>query len=108
MGLKSLGRQVSDLEKDFAEMTQLAGDVIATIDVNYQSGILLVNSDNAQASNARMKELIAGWKAQGWALGSTRMLFETLQPMARKTAMFQHEINGMGIVQAELLVRQPE
>jgi len=28
------------------------------------------------------EQLIVGWKAQGWALGSTRMLFETLQPMA--------------------------
>jgi len=28
------------------------------------------------------EQLLVGWKAQGWALGSTRMLFETLQPMA--------------------------
>ena len=28
------------------------------------------------------EQLIVGWKAQGWALGSTRALFETLQPMA--------------------------
>ncbi len=31
---------------------------------------------------AAFEQLIVGWKAQGWALGSTRMLFETLQPMA--------------------------
>ena len=29
-----------------------------------------------------LEQLIAGWKIQGWELGSTRRLFETLQPMA--------------------------
>ena len=28
------------------------------------------------------EQLLAGWRAQGWSLGSTRALFETLQPMA--------------------------
>jgi peptidoglycan/xylan/chitin deacetylase (PgdA/CDA1 family) len=29
-----------------------------------------------------LDQLIAGWKAQGWEVGSTRRLYETLQPMA--------------------------
>ena len=29
-----------------------------------------------------LEQLIGGWKAQGWEVGSTRRLFETLQPMA--------------------------
>jgi undecaprenyl phosphate-alpha-L-ara4FN deformylase len=28
------------------------------------------------------EQLVAGWKAQGWSLGPTRMLFETLAPMS--------------------------
>jgi peptidoglycan/xylan/chitin deacetylase (PgdA/CDA1 family) len=28
------------------------------------------------------EQLLVGWKAQGWMLGSARMLFESLQPMA--------------------------
>jgi len=28
------------------------------------------------------EQLIAGWQAQGWSLGTTRALYETLQPMA--------------------------
>ncbi len=28
------------------------------------------------------EQLLAGWKAQGWTLGSTRALFDTLQPLA--------------------------
>jgi undecaprenyl phosphate-alpha-L-ara4FN deformylase len=31
---------------------------------------------------AVLDQLIAGWKVQGWEVGSTRRLFETLQPMA--------------------------
>ena len=30
----------------------------------------------------QFEQLLAGWKAQGWTLGSTRTLFDTLQPMA--------------------------
>jgi hypothetical protein len=28
------------------------------------------------------EQLLDGWRAQGWSLGTTRALFETLQPMA--------------------------
>jgi peptidoglycan/xylan/chitin deacetylase (PgdA/CDA1 family) len=28
------------------------------------------------------EQLIEGWRAQGWSLGTTRALYETLQPMA--------------------------
>jgi len=28
------------------------------------------------------EQLIAGWKAQGWSLGPTRTLFESVEPMA--------------------------
>ena len=28
------------------------------------------------------EQLLAGWRAQGWSLGTTRALYETLQPMA--------------------------
>ena len=28
------------------------------------------------------EQLLAGWQAQGWSLGTTRALYETLQPMA--------------------------
>ena len=28
------------------------------------------------------EQLLAGWRAQGWSIGSTRALYETLQPMA--------------------------
>ena len=32
--------------------------------------------------SAAFEQLLVGWKAQGWSLGTTRALFETLQPMA--------------------------
>ena len=28
------------------------------------------------------EQLLVGWQAQGWTLGTTRALYETLQPMA--------------------------
>ena len=31
---------------------------------------------------AAFEQLILGWKAQGWALGTTRSLFECVEPMA--------------------------
>jgi len=52
------------------------------------------------------EQLLVGWKAQGWALGSTRMLFETLQPMALpRCAVGPGEVPGRA---GTLLLQGPE
>lgn len=52
------------------------------------------------------EQLLIGWKAQGWRLGPTRMLYDTLQPMALPRC----EV-GLGAVDGRsgtLLVQGPE
>jgi undecaprenyl phosphate-alpha-L-ara4FN deformylase len=51
-------------------------------------------------------QLLTGWKAQGWTLGTTRTLYESLQPMALpRCEVGPGEVAGRS---GKLLVQGPE
>lgn len=56
--MKSLAAQVDELECRFSDLHSLAGDIVATISVNFSKGHILTNN------GAEFGKMIAEWESR--------------------------------------------
>lgn len=61
--MTELSQKVAELEKSFDELLFLTGQVIATVEVNWQRGLLVVKDGNPEGIND-VNRFIQQWKEQ--------------------------------------------